>query len=66
MENRPPGSSVLGIFKATINTGVGCHFLLERIFPTRGLNTCLFSLLHWQADFFFLSDVFSDISSVSG
>ena len=23
------------------NTGVGCHFLLQRIFPTHGLNLCL-------------------------
>ena len=29
------------------NTGVGCHFLLQEIFPTQGLNL---SLLHWQAD----------------
>ena len=28
------------------NTGVGCHFLLQQIFPTRGLNPYL---LHWQA-----------------
>ena len=28
------------------NTGVGCHFLLQGIFPTQGLNM---SLLHWQA-----------------
>ena len=28
------------------NTGVGCHFLLQRIFPTQGLNP---GLLHWQA-----------------
>ena len=27
------------------NTGVGCHFLLQGIFPTQGLNPCL---LHWQ------------------
>ena len=27
------------------NTGVGCHFLLQGIFPTQGLNLCL---LHWQ------------------
>ena len=32
------------------NTGVGCHFLLQEIFPIQGLNPCLFSLLHWQAD----------------
>ena len=28
------------------NTGVGCHFLLQGIFPTRGLNPCLLYLLH--------------------
>ena len=28
------------------NTGVGCHFLLQGIFPTKGLNQ---HLLHWQA-----------------
>ena len=29
------------------NTGLGCHFLLQEIFPTQGSNL---SLLHWQAD----------------
>ena len=29
------------------NTGVGCHFLLQGIFPTQGLNL---HLLHWQLD----------------
>ena len=29
------------------NTGVGCHFLLQGIFPTQGSNLCL---LHWQGD----------------
>ena len=32
------------------NTGVGYHFLLKEIFPTRGLNPPLLHLLHWQAD----------------
>jgi len=32
------------------NTGVGCHFLLQGIFPTWALNPCLLRLLHWQAD----------------
>ena len=32
-------------------TGVGCHFLLQRIFSTQGLNPRLLSLLHWQAGF---------------
>ena len=35
------------------NTGVGCHFLLQRIFMTQGSNLCLLCLLHWQAGFFF-------------
>ena len=30
------------------NTGAGCHFLLQRIFPSQGLNPCLLHLLHWQ------------------
>ena len=29
------------------NTGVGCHFFLQGILSTQGLNPCL---LHWQAD----------------
>ena len=32
------------------NTGVGCHFLLQGIFPTQGLNLCFLHLLHWQTD----------------
>ena len=34
------------------NTGVGCHFLLQRIFLTQGSNP---SLLHWQVDSLLLS-----------
>ena len=37
-----PGSSSHGIFPGK-NTGVGCHFLLQGIFPTQGLNP---GLLH--------------------
>ena len=37
------------------NTGVGCHFLLQRIFPTQGLNPHLLHLLHWQADYLSLA-----------
>ena len=29
------------------NTGVGCHFILQGIFPTQALNPLL---LHWQED----------------
>ena len=31
------------------NTGVGCHFLLQRIFLTPGSNSYLLHLLHWLA-----------------
>ena len=30
------------------NTGVGCHFLLQGIFLTQGLNPGLLHLLHWR------------------
>ena len=33
------------------NTRVGCHFPLQGIFPTKGLNLHLLRLLHWQAVF---------------
>ena len=46
----PPGSSVHGIFPGK-NTGVGCHFLLQGIFLTEGLNPgllhCRRILYHW-------------------
>ena len=45
MDCSPPGSSVHGDSPGK-NSGVGCHFLLQGIFPTQGLNPCL---LHWQA-----------------
>ena len=32
------------------NTGVGCHFLLQGILLTQGLNLRLLHFLHWQAD----------------
>ena len=33
------------------NTGVGCHALLQ-IFPTQGLNPCLFHLLHCRLNLY--------------
>ena len=30
------------------NTGVGCHFLFQGIFPTQRSNLCLPHLCHWQ------------------
>ena len=32
------------------NTGVGCHFLLQEVFPTQGSKLDLLHLLCWQAD----------------
>ena len=32
------------------NTGMGCHFLLQKIFLTQGSNLRLLSLLHWQTN----------------
>ena len=31
------------------NTGVGCHALFQRIFPTQGSNPHFLHFLHWQA-----------------
>ena len=46
------GFSVHGISQARILTGVGCHFLLQEIFPTQGLNLglphCRQRLYHLQ------------------
>ena len=58
MDHSPQGSSLHGLLQARILewvaisfsiTGVGYHFLLQRIFPTQGLNWSLLCLLQWQA-----------------
>ena len=53
MDCKPPGSSLHGISPGK-NTGVGCHALLQGIFPTQGLNPrllrllcCRWILYHW-------------------
>ena len=46
-----PGSSIHGIFSGK-NTGVGWHFLLQRIFPTQGMNL---GLLHCRQTLYCLS-----------
>ena len=51
--HRRAGSSVHRIFLGR-NTGVGCYFLLQGVFLTKGSNP---HLLHWQADFLPLSDL---------
>ena len=43
-----PGSSVHGDSPGK-NAGLGCHDLLQWIFPTQELNLCLLCLLHCQA-----------------
>ena len=43
-------SSIMCMEKKKKNTGVGCHFLLQGIFPTQGLNPGLLHLLHCRAD----------------
>ena len=43
----PPGSSVHRDSPGK-NPGVGCHSLLQGIFPTQGSNLGLLGLLHWQ------------------
>ena len=48
MDCSQPDSSVHGDSPGK-STGVGCHALLQGIFPTQGSNPCLLCLLHWQA-----------------
>ena len=52
MDCRPLGSSLHGILQ---DTAVGCHFLLQGMFPTQGSNLCLLHLLHWQVNSLTLS-----------
>ena len=40
LTTKPPGKPM--------NTRVGCHFLLQGIFPIQGSNPCLLYLLHQQ------------------
>ena len=46
MECSLPGSSIQGDSPG-MNTGVGCHALLQGIFPTQGSNTRLLYLQYW-------------------
>ena len=49
MDSSPPVFSVHGDSPGK-NTGVGCHPLLQRIFPIQGSNPLLSCLLHLKAD----------------
>ena len=51
MDYSPPGSSVHGGFPGK-NTGVGCHALLQGIFPKQGLNP---GLPHYKQILYHLS-----------
>ena len=51
MDHSPPGSSVYGDSPVK-NTGMGCHFLLEGIFLTQGLNP---GFLHYRQTLYYLS-----------
>ena len=46
------------------NAGVGCHALLQRIFPTQGLNLCLLRLLHWQVGSLPLAPLKTDMLTI--
>ena len=48
MDCSPPGSSVHGILQAR----VGCHALLQGVFPIQGWNPHLLFYLHWQVSSF--------------
>ena len=43
----PPDSSIHGDSPGN-NTGLGCHALLQGIFPTQGLNLHFLRPFHWQ------------------
>ena len=47
------------------NTGVGCHFLVQRIFLAQGSNLPLLSLLLQQADSLLMCDLGSPNSMMS-
>ena len=51
MDCSPPGSSVHGVSPGK-KTGVGCHALLQGVFPTQGLNP---GLLHCRQILYQLS-----------
>ena len=46
-------------------TGVGCHFLLQGLFPTQESNPRLLCLLHWQVDSLPLSHLGIPISEAN-
>ena len=49
MDCNLPDSTARGLFQARLLDWF-CHFLLQKIFPSPGSNSCRLRLLHWQAD----------------
>ena len=64
MNCSPPGSSVHGDSPGK-NTGVGCHALLQRLFPIQGSNLCLLILRYWHAGFLTTSATWEALSSLN-
>ena len=62
MDCSPPGSSVQGIFPGK-NSGVGCHFLLQGIFHTQGIEPASSVSPALQADSLLLTHPISSNSS---
>ena len=48
------------------NTGVGCHSLLQGLFPTQETNSYLLCLLHWQAYSLLLSHLGNPPAQIFG
>jgi len=63
MDCSPPGSSIHGDSPGK-NTGVGCHSLLQGIFPTQRLNPYLLQLLNSYPWNFLLSPKFFIIEKI--
>ena len=61
MDCSPPESSVHGISQTRIL--VGCHFLLQGIFPTQRSNLSFLRLLYYQVDLLPLSHLESPTES---
>ena len=52
----PVAPKILSLWNFSVkNTEMGCHFLLQGIFPTQELNPGLLHLLHWLSGSFLLN-----------
>ena len=53
MDHRPPIIALCPWDSPDKNTGVGCHALLQGIFPTPGLKSESLTSLHWRQVLYF-------------